>query len=77
MIFLALGRPPLRAVRLHDLSALLGLGATTGLQTVMFLAAIERIPPDTAVAIERRDSQHDLGGLDYQVPTGSKMRLQR
>jgi inner membrane transporter RhtA len=52
LIFLALARPPLRAVRRHDLPALLGLGATTGLVTIVFLAAIERIPLGTAVAVE-------------------------
>lgn len=52
LIFLALARPPLRAVRPCDVPALLGLGITTGLQTIAFLAAIERIPLGTAVAIE-------------------------
>lgn len=52
LIFLTLARPPLRQVRRDDVPALLGLGATTGLQTIAFLAAIERIPLGTAVAIE-------------------------
>jgi inner membrane transporter RhtA len=52
LIFLLLARPPLRTVRLRDLPALLGLGVITGLQTVAFLAAIERIPLGTAVAVE-------------------------
>jgi inner membrane transporter RhtA len=52
LIFVALTRPPLRAVRRHDVAALLGLGATTGLVTTLFLAAIARIPLGTAVAIE-------------------------
>lgn len=52
IIFLALARPPLRAVRRRDLPSLLGLGVTTGLVTIAFLAAIERIPLGTAVAIE-------------------------
>ena len=52
VIFLALARPPLRAVRRHDVPALLGLGVTTGLVTIAFLAAIERIPLGTAVAVE-------------------------
>ena len=52
LIFLALARPPLRAVRRPDVPALLGLGVTTGLVTIAFLAAIERIPLGTAVAIE-------------------------
>lgn len=52
LVFLALARPPLRSVRRSDLPTLLGLGITTGLVTVAFLAAIERIPLGTAVAIE-------------------------
>jgi inner membrane transporter RhtA len=52
LIFVAIARPPLRAVRRADVPALLGLGITTGLVTVLFLAAIERIPLGTAVAIE-------------------------
>jgi inner membrane transporter RhtA len=52
LIFLALVRPPLRSVRRTDVPALLGLGVTTGLVTIGFLAAIERIPLGTAVAIE-------------------------
>jgi inner membrane transporter RhtA len=52
LIFLALARPPLRAIRPRDVPALLGLGVTTGLMTVAFLAAIARIPLGTAVAIE-------------------------
>ena len=50
--FLALARPPLRAIRRRDVPALLGLGVTTGLVTIAFLAAIARIPLGTAVAIE-------------------------
>ena len=52
LIFLVLIRPPLRSVRRADVPALLGLGVTTGLVTIGFLAAIERIPLGTAVAIE-------------------------
>ncbi|MBX6723715.1 MAG: EamA family transporter, partial [Dactylosporangium sp.] len=52
LIFLALARPPLRAVRRRDVPLLLGLGVTTGLMTITFLSAIERIPLGTAVAIE-------------------------
>ena len=52
LVFIALARPPLRQVRRRDLPTLLGLGVTTGLQTVAFLAAIERIPLGTCVAIE-------------------------
>ena len=52
LILLAMVRPPLRAVRRRDVPALLGLGITTGLVTIAFLAAIEHIPLGTAVAIE-------------------------
>ncbi|MGS0684508.1 EamA family transporter [Nakamurella sp. GG22] len=52
LMFLVLARPPLRAIRRRDIPALLGLGVTTGLVTIAFLAAIERIPLGTAVAIE-------------------------
>jgi inner membrane transporter RhtA len=52
VIFLALARPPVRAVRRRDVPALLGLGVATGLMTIAFLASIERIPLGTSVAIE-------------------------
>lgn len=52
VIFLALARPPVRAVGRDDVPTLLGLGITTGVVTVAFLAAIDRIPLGTAVAIE-------------------------
>lgn len=52
LIFLILARPPLRAIRRHDVPALLGLGVISGLMTIAFLAAIERIALGTAVAIE-------------------------
>lgn len=52
IIFLALARPPLGAIRRTDVPALLALGIMTGLMTIAFLAAIERIPLGTAVAIE-------------------------
>lgn len=52
VIFLALARPPLRAVRRQDVPTLLALGVTTGLVTTVFLAAIARIPLGTAVAVE-------------------------
>lgn len=52
LIFLALARPPLRAIRGHDVPMLIGLGVTTGLQTIAFLSAIARIPLGTAVAVE-------------------------
>lgn len=52
VIFVVLARPSLRALRRRDVPALLGLGVTTGLMTIVFLAAIERLPLGTAVAIE-------------------------
>ena len=52
IIFLIIARPPLRSIRRRDLLPLLGLGVATGLMTIAFLAAIERIPLGTAVAIE-------------------------
>ena len=51
LIVLAIARPPLRSIRGHA-PALVGLGVTTGLMSVSFLAALERIPLGTAVAIE-------------------------
>ncbi|MCU1572727.1 MAG: putative integral rane protein superfamily [Micrococcaceae bacterium] len=52
VILLAVVRPPLRSVRRRDLPTIVGLGAATGLMSVAFLAAIDRIPLGTAVAIE-------------------------
>ena len=52
LILLAVARPPLKSLRRSDVPTLLGLGIATGLLTVAFLAAVERIPLGTAVAIE-------------------------
>lgn len=52
IVLLAIARPPLRSVRRGDVLPLVGLGITTGLMSIAFLAAIERIPLGTAVAIE-------------------------
>jgi inner membrane transporter RhtA len=52
VILLAIGRPPLRSIRRPDVLPLLGLGITTGVMTIGFLAAVEHIPLGTAVAIE-------------------------
>jgi len=52
VILLAIGRPPLRSIHRADVLPLLGLGITTGVMTVGFLAAVEHIPLGTAVAIE-------------------------
>lgn len=52
LIFLMLARPALRSIQRRDIPALVALGMTTGLMTCLFLAAIERIPLGTSVAIE-------------------------
>lgn len=45
-------RPAIRSLRPRDLPALVVLGVVTGFMTTFFLAAVERIPLGTAVAIE-------------------------
>lgn len=52
LIFILIARPPLRSLARRDVPPLLALGVTTGLMTIMFLGAIERIPLGTSVAIE-------------------------
>jgi inner membrane transporter RhtA len=52
LMFMVLARPPLRSIRRRDLAPLIGLGVVTGLQTIAFLSAIDRVPLGTAVAIE-------------------------
>ena len=52
LIFLALARPPVREIRRGDLAPLIGLGIASGFMGVTFLAAIDRIPLGTCVAIE-------------------------
>lgn len=52
LVFLVLAPATLRSLRRADAPAVLGLGVTSGLVTICFLAAIERIPLGTAVAIE-------------------------
>lgn len=52
LIFLAIARPPLRGLDRRDIPALVALGVTTGVMTCLFLAAIDRIPLGTTVAIE-------------------------
>lgn len=47
-----IARPALRAIRARDMPNLIALGAATGGMTTLFLAAIDRIPLGTAVAIE-------------------------
>ena len=52
VVFLLLARRRLRVITRRDFPALIALGVTTGVQTVAFLAAIERLPLGTCVAIE-------------------------
>lgn len=52
VILLVIARPNLRLVTKRDLPALLTLGISTGLVTIAFLAAIQRIPLGTTIAIE-------------------------
>ncbi len=52
VIFLAISRPRVHGLTRSDVGAVLALGIATGLVTVAFLSAIERIPLGTAVAIE-------------------------
>lgn len=52
LLFLAIGRPRRRDVPRSAVPAVLVLGVATGTMTVAFLAAIDRIPLGTAVAIE-------------------------
>lgn len=52
LFLLLIVRPSLRRLRRADLPMLLALGTITGLMTTFFLAALDRIPLGTAVAIE-------------------------
>lgn len=52
VFFLLVARPAVRLLRRGDLPGLLGLGIATGVMTASFLAALERIPLGTTVAIE-------------------------
>lgn len=47
-----IARPAFRSLRGMDLPGLIALGVVTGFMTTFFLAAVERIPLGTAVAIE-------------------------
>src|SRR4029453_2276398 len=51
-LLLALACPPLKNLRLRDAPVVVGLGVATAVMSVTFLAAMERIPMGTAVAIE-------------------------
>jgi inner membrane transporter RhtA len=52
VFFLIVARPPLRRLPRRVIAAASGLGVVTGSMTMLFLAAIDRIPLGTAVAIE-------------------------
>ncbi|WP_439564125.1 EamA family transporter [Microcella sp.] len=52
VFLLLIVRPNVRSIRRADVPTLLMLGAVTGLMTTFFLAALDRIPLGTAVAIE-------------------------
>ena len=52
VIFVLIARPPLRSINRSNAPSLLALGVVTGVMTTSFLAAIERIPLGTTVAIE-------------------------
>ncbi len=52
LIFLGLARPPIRRIGRRDVAPLVGLGIASGLMTIAFLSAIERLPLGTTVAIE-------------------------
>ena len=68
LILLALARPPLKNLRLSDAPVVVGLGVATAVMSVTFLAAMERIPMGTAVAIEF------LGPLTVAALRGSGAR---
>ncbi len=52
LIFLAIARPRLTSYSRRELAIALALGVITGIMTVAFLSALERIPLHTTVAIE-------------------------
>lgn len=52
LMFLAIARPRLRGYSAADLRAVIILGVITGAMLVSFLAALERLPLGTTVAIE-------------------------
>lgn len=52
LMFLAISRPVWREINRADWRLLLALGFATGLVTLAFLSAIQRLPLGTAVAIE-------------------------
>jgi inner membrane transporter RhtA len=52
LILILVVQPRIGSITRKNVPGLLGLGVTTGLMTLAFLAAIDRIPLGTAVAIE-------------------------
>lgn len=52
LIFLAISRPKWSAITRQDLPVLMGLGITTGIVTMAFLGAIDRIPLGASISIE-------------------------
>jgi inner membrane transporter RhtA len=52
LILLVIARPSLRSIHRNNVIPLVGLGVVIGVMTTSFLAAIERIPLGTTVAIE-------------------------
>lgn len=52
LVFVVLVRPSVRTLRRADVPVVLALGVATGLMTLSFLAALDRIDLGTAVAIE-------------------------
>ncbi|MDR4533631.1 EamA family transporter [Glutamicibacter sp. PS] len=68
LLLLLIVRPNFRSIRARDIPALLTLGLVTGFMTTFFLAAVERIPLGTAVAVEF------LGPLTVAGIAGRKLR---
>lgn len=68
LMLLLIARPKFRSIRAKDLPALLVLGLVTGFMTTFFLAAVERIPLGTAVAVEF------LGPLTVAGIAGRRLR---
>ncbi|MHC6175762.1 EamA family transporter [Glutamicibacter endophyticus] len=68
LLLLLIVRPSFRSIRARDIPALLTLGLVTGFMTTFFLAAVERIPLGTAVAVEF------LGPLTVAGIAGRKLR---
>jgi inner membrane transporter RhtA len=69
VIFLAMKRPRLRGYSPSERLSVVALGVTTGVTTVAFISAIDRIPLGTAVAIEF------LGPLSVAVLRAHDRRL--